>query len=148
MRDTKGGDVCVCCLQEGYGDILLRDDVPAALPLAPPPFTLADVKNAIPRHCFERSLTTSLGHLAVDLIIVAFFFYLATFIEHPALPYYTRFVLWPIWWYAQVRHRIRRHSCQLLLADGGGLDDVMTGRRDDRCVGDRARVRPPGLLAL
>ena len=38
------------------------------------PFTLADIKAAIPKHCFERSLVTSLKHVAVDTIQVILLF--------------------------------------------------------------------------
>ncbi|KAL0482836.1 fatty acid desaturase [Acrasis kona] len=33
-----------------------------------PKFTVGDLRRAIPKHCFERSLATSFGHLAVDLL--------------------------------------------------------------------------------
>lgn len=75
--------------------------MPNALPLAPPPFTLADIKAAVPRHCFERSLPTSLFHLACDLVIVAVFGYLATLIGHDDVPPMSRWLLWPLYWYAQ-----------------------------------------------
>lgn len=89
-------------MQAPYGDILTTTNVPACLPLAPPPFTLADIKNAIPRHCFERSLVMGLFHLAIDLVIVAAFAFAATFIDHPDVPALARYVLWPAYWYAQV----------------------------------------------
>lgn len=88
-------------LQAPYGDILCQKNVPACLPLAPPPFTLADIKNAIPRHCFERSLVKSLLHLASDLVIVSVLGFLATLIEHPSVPALARYLLWPAYWYAQ-----------------------------------------------
>ncbi len=87
--------------QAPYGDTLLLKGVPATLPLAPPPFTLADIKAAVPRHCFERSLSTSLVHLVIDLVQVAILGYLATLIGHPDVPPMTRYLLWPLYWYAQ-----------------------------------------------
>lgn len=88
-------------LQAPYGDILLRNDAPKSLPLAPPPFTLSDIKNAVPRHCFERSLSTSLFHLTIDLIQVAILGYLASLLGHSDVPPMSRYILWPLYWYAQ-----------------------------------------------
>ena len=40
-------------------------------PTAPPPFTIATLRKAIPQHCFERSLLRSSLSLAVDLALAA-----------------------------------------------------------------------------
>lgn len=40
-------------------------------PTAPPPFTIATLRKAIPPHCFERSLLRSSLSLAVDLALAA-----------------------------------------------------------------------------
>lgn len=108
-------------MQAPYGDILTTTNVPACLPLAPPPFTLADIKNAIPRHCFERSLVQGLFHLAIDLVIVAAFAFAATFIDHPDVPALARYVLWPAYWYAQVSPRTPREACE---GQGEGQRDM------------------------
>jgi len=75
---------------------------PRNLCVDPPPFTLKTLRDAIPAHCFKRSLPTSLMHLASDLALVASFFYLATWIDsYEALPVWSKYVLWPIYWGAQ-----------------------------------------------
>jgi omega-6 fatty acid desaturase (delta-12 desaturase) len=76
-------------------------DRPKQFPLEPPKFTLADIIKAIPPHCFKRNLFHSLMHLFSDLSIIATFFYLATWISHPSLPQWSRYILWPMYWYAQ-----------------------------------------------
>ena len=52
-----------------------------------------------------RSLIRSLGHLASDLLIVTGLFYAATFIDHPDLPSWAKYILWPVYWFVQVRER-------------------------------------------
>ncbi|KAM0835175.1 hypothetical protein ACQ4PT_063110 [Festuca glaucescens] len=47
-------------------------------PTDKPPFTLAEIKKAIPPHCFERSLIKSSYYLLHDLFIVAALVYFAT----------------------------------------------------------------------
>lgn len=37
---------------------------------AAPPFSLADVRNAIPSHCFERSAPRSFAYLVFDVAVV------------------------------------------------------------------------------
>lgn len=77
---------------------------PSNPPIAPPPFTLKDLKDAIPKHCFERHLSTSLGYLAVDLLKAFLLGYAATYISEASaygLPQWARFVLWPMYWWAQ-----------------------------------------------
>lgn len=38
---------------------------------APPPFGLSDIREAIPKQCWEKNTLRSMGHLAVDVAIVA-----------------------------------------------------------------------------
>mmetsp|Transcript_30703 Transcript_30703/g.42035 ORF Transcript_30703/g.42035 Transcript_30703/m.42035 type:complete len:459 (+) Transcript_30703:107-1483(+) len=54
---------------------------PANLPLEPPTFTLTNIRDAIPAHCFKRNLFTSLGYLFIDLVYIAAFGYAATYIS-------------------------------------------------------------------
>lgn len=86
---------------EPYADGILDPLRPANLPLEMPKFTLKDIKDAIPKHCFERNMFTSFTHLFSDLAIVAVFGYLATYINSPLLPAWSAYVLWPIYWFAQ-----------------------------------------------
>ncbi len=37
---------------------------------APPPFTLADIRNAVPKHCWEKDTARSVFHLVKDVSIV------------------------------------------------------------------------------
>ena len=39
--------------------------------------------------------------MVVDLSFVALFYYLSTFINHPALPSFAPYILWPLYWAAQ-----------------------------------------------
>ncbi|CBJ49159.1 Fatty acid desaturase [Ectocarpus siliculosus] len=78
-----------------------RYPAPKPLPLARPPFKFSDVQKAVPRHCFKRNLATSATHLASDLIMVATFGYLATFISGGAIPAWAGWLLWPTYWFVQ-----------------------------------------------
>lgn len=80
---------------------ILDKDAPTPLPLEPPTFTLMDIKNAIPAHCFKRSLGTSLVHLASDISLIAVLFYASLFIGADFLPSWSSYILWPTYWYAQ-----------------------------------------------
>eukprot|EP01038_Epipyxis_sp_PR26KG_P006817 gene6817-9333_t len=84
-------------------DGILDPRRPANLPLVPPKFTLKDIRDAIPAHCFQRNLFISLSHLASDLSIIAVLGYLASWIAaSPSfLPAWSPFVLWPLYWFAQ-----------------------------------------------
>ncbi|KAK9055451.1 hypothetical protein SSX86_026534 [Deinandra increscens subsp. villosa] len=69
-------------------------------PTSKPPFTLADIKNAIPPHCFERSTVRSFLYLIADLTAASIFYYLATtYIPH--LPHPLPYLAWPVYWAVQ-----------------------------------------------
>lgn len=74
---------------------------PKPLPTDKLNFDLNDIKKAIPKHCFERSLVTSFGYLIHDLVLTALLVYGATFIGHPSLPAWSSYVLWPVYWICQ-----------------------------------------------
>lgn len=78
-----------------------RYPAPKPLPLARPPFKFSDLQKAVPRHCFKRNLATSAFHLANDLVMVATFGYLATFIDDGSLPAWAGWLLWPLYWFVQ-----------------------------------------------
>ena len=44
--------------------------LPKRPPTQPPPFTLADLRRAVPEHCFERSYARSFYHLGEDLVLL------------------------------------------------------------------------------
>ncbi|KAI7744056.1 hypothetical protein M8C21_006681, partial [Ambrosia artemisiifolia] len=65
-----------------------------------PPFTLSDLKKAIPAHCFERSVIRSSYYVVHDLIVAYVFYYLAnTYI--PLLPTPWAYLAWPVYWFCQ-----------------------------------------------
>ncbi|KAJ4828532.1 Delta(12) fatty acid desaturase [Turnera subulata] len=68
-------------------------------PHTKPPFTLADLKKAIPPHCFERSLLRSLDYVVRDLSAVFFLYYSTKFI--PLLPSPLQYIAWPVYWFLQ-----------------------------------------------
>lgn len=77
-------------------------------PLKKPKFTLKTIRDAIPPHCFKRSLTRSMIHLIKDCMVVALFGWMATHISSlptlfptMPLPQWVVYVAWPIYWYAQ-----------------------------------------------
>lgn len=70
------------------------------VPISKPPFTLSEIKKAIPPHCFRRSLIRSFSYLVYDLILVSIFYYVATTYFHN-LPQPLSFVAWPIYWALQ-----------------------------------------------
>jgi len=86
---------------EPFADGILDPSRPKNLPVQPPKFTLKTIKDAIPAHCFKRNLWKSLSYLLSDLLVVCVLFYLSTWIGHPSLPAWSKYILWPIYWYAQ-----------------------------------------------
>jgi len=79
------------------------------VPAVKPPFSVGDIRKAIPAHCFSRPLSKSFGYLFWDLFLVAVIYYASTFIEPlasnerfgatwgPVL----RHVLWTAYWICQ-----------------------------------------------
>ncbi|MFS7934312.1 putative acyl-lipid omega-6 desaturase (cytochrome b5) [Helianthus anomalus] len=53
------------------------DEAVKRAPSSKPPFTLGDIKKAIPPHCFNRSLLRSSSYLFVDLFFSFLFYYIA-----------------------------------------------------------------------
>ncbi|XP_052163091.1 fatty acid desaturase DES2-like [Oryza glaberrima] len=83
--------------------LLRRSGSSAAMQRSPvykPPFTLGDIKKAIPPHCFHRSVIKSFSYLLHDLAIAAGLLYFAL-VGIPALPSILRLVAWPLYWAAQ-----------------------------------------------
>ncbi|GAV63063.1 FA_desaturase domain-containing protein/DUF3474 domain-containing protein [Cephalotus follicularis] len=69
-------------------------------PSAKPPFTLSQVKKAIPPRCFQRSLLRSFSYVVFDLCFVSLFYYIATSYFH-LLPYPLTYLAWPLYWIFQ-----------------------------------------------
>jgi hypothetical protein len=66
-----------------------------------PQFTVGDLRRAIPKHCFERSLVKSSQYLLADLVAVAALVYASTFIDSLPVPVVARAVLWAVYWFFQ-----------------------------------------------
>lgn len=70
------------------------------VPAAKPPFTLGELKKAIPPHCFHRSVLRSFSYVVYDLTLASIFYYIATtyFQNLPSLLFYPA---WALYWAAQ-----------------------------------------------
>lgn len=62
-------------------------------PGAPPPFNLADIRAAIPKHCWVKNPWRSMCYVVRDVAIV---FGLAA-----VAAYFNSWLLWPLYWFAQ-----------------------------------------------
>lgn len=75
---------------------------PIPQPISRPQFTLADLKNAIPPHCFQRSMLKSFGYLASDFVIVSSLFLCAyILLEQQSPPFYCQLVGYSLYWFCQ-----------------------------------------------
>lgn len=75
----------------------------ARVPSDRPPFTLGDLRKAIPAHCWKRDTLKSFSYLLVDVLICSALAYAATWIDHSAVPRPLAWlVLWPMYWFWQV----------------------------------------------
>lgn len=78
-------------------------------PTAVPPFSVGDIRKAIPEHCFQRSYVTSFRYLFVDLAVVAALFYCSSFIDATLTDarfgatagWALRVVAWTAYWWIQ-----------------------------------------------
>ncbi|GAB4821985.1 hypothetical protein N2152v2_009031 [Parachlorella kessleri] len=59
----------------------------------PPPFSLQDIRDAIPKHCFEKDVFRSFAYLALDVGVVCALAYGAYHLDNP--------LVWPLYWLAQ-----------------------------------------------
>lgn len=62
-------------------------------PGAPPPFKLADIRAAIPKHCWVKNPWKSMSYVVRDVAVV---FGLAA-----AAAYLNNWAVWPLYWFAQ-----------------------------------------------
>lgn len=70
------------------------------VPHAKPPFTLGEIKKAIPPHCFQRSLARSFSYVAYDLALALAFAVVAASC-FPLLPAPLASLAWPVYWACQ-----------------------------------------------
>ncbi|GAV63954.1 FA_desaturase domain-containing protein/DUF3474 domain-containing protein [Cephalotus follicularis] len=106
-----------------------ESDAMKRVPHMKPPFTLSQVKKAIPPHCFKRSVPRSFSYIAYDLAIVSLFYYVATTYFHQ-LPRSLSYLAWPIYWALQgcvatglwvIAHECGHHA----FSDYQWLDDTV-----------------------
>jgi omega-6 fatty acid desaturase (delta-12 desaturase) len=72
-------------LQDGYGNEFSMPD-----------YTINDIRNAIPKHCFERSAATGLYYVARDIVTLVGTFYLFNkFVTPENIPSYA--IRWGLW---------------------------------------------------
>ena len=76
---------------------ILDPSRPDYFPLDDIPLKLSELKQAIPAHCFERSLIRSFAHLFFDIALVLTLGYLATYIQYTGP---LQYALWPMYWVA------------------------------------------------
>lgn len=77
---------------------------PPQVPSEPTPFSVGDLRRAIPKHCFERSLLKSSAYLLADLLAAAALYCAASSLASPALglPAWLRYgLVWPVYWFLQ-----------------------------------------------
>ncbi|OWM72587.1 hypothetical protein CDL15_Pgr013055 [Punica granatum] len=75
-------------------------DIARRAPHSKPPFTLSDLRSAIPPHCFHRSLLMSSSYLIRDFAL-AFLFYHSAVTYIPLLPKPLACMAWPVYWFLQ-----------------------------------------------
>lgn len=104
-------------------------DVIRRVPYSKPPFTVGEIKKAIPPHCFRRSVLHSFSYVVYDLIIAFLFYYLATNYIH-LLPQRFSYLAWLVYWICQgcvltgvwvVAHECGHHA----FSDYQWLDDTV-----------------------
>jgi hypothetical protein len=81
-----------------YAEGVSRKDLPLQ-----PNFTVDDLRNCIPPHCWNRSLLKSFSYLAWDLLLIGVTAYLAFhYIEDPRVPVWLQIPLWGLYLLFQV----------------------------------------------
>ncbi|KAK1386693.1 Omega-6 fatty acid desaturase, endoplasmic reticulum [Heracleum sosnowskyi] len=105
------------------------EEVLQRVPVSKPPFTVGDLKKAIPPHCFKRSVLRSFSYVVYDLVIASILYYVATnYIQ--LLPHPLSYIAWPIYGYVQgcfltgiwvIAHECGHHA----FSDYQWLDDTV-----------------------
>lgn len=63
------------------------------------PFTLSEIRKAIPKHCFERSVVRSFSYFFRDVFAITVLVYVSTFIDGSSLSVVVKYgLLWPMYW--------------------------------------------------
>lgn len=104
-------------------------DTTKRVPCEKPPFSVGDLKKAIPPHCFKRSIPRSFSYLISDIIIASCFYYVATN-YFSLLPQPLSYLAWPLYWACQgcvltgiwvIAHECGHHA----FSDYQWLDDTV-----------------------
>lgn len=99
------------------------------VPSTKPPFTLGELKKAIPPHCFQRSVIRSFSYVVYDITIASIFYYVAT-TYFQTLPSHFQYPAWALYWAAQgciltglwvIAHECGHHA----FSDYQWLDDTV-----------------------
>lgn len=121
---------------------------PGAPPAEPPPFSVADIRRAIPEHLFERSAFWGFVHLFRDLALVAALVAANAAVQGAAgVPAAVKLAVWPVYWYLAgcyltgvwvVAHECghQAFSSSRLLNDTVGFVLVRRGRGGEVARGD------------
>ncbi|KAM6552052.1 hypothetical protein CsatB_001860 [Cannabis sativa] len=118
----------------GLGDkihVPNKNNMVKRAPHTKPPFTLSQIKKAIPPHCFKRSLLRSFSYLFHDLLLASLFYYVATSYFH-LLPNHplALYLAWPLYWIFQgcvcfaiwvIAHECGHHA----FSDYQWVDDIV-----------------------
>ncbi|KAJ1674923.1 hypothetical protein EV182_002294 [Spiromyces aspiralis] len=67
----------------------------------PPNFTIKELRDAVPAHCFKKSNLKSFSYVLVDLAAILTLGYLATFIDTDFVPSVLRVPAWLLYWWFQ-----------------------------------------------
>ncbi|XP_068651747.1 delta(12)-fatty-acid desaturase FAD2-like [Aristolochia californica] len=104
--------------------------VKGRVPCAKPPFTVGQIKKAIPPHCFRRSVLRSFSYVIYDLAIVTLLYLFASYMI-PLIPSgHLRLVAWGVYWVMQgcfltgvwvIAHECGHHA----FSDYSWLDDTV-----------------------
>lgn len=72
-------------------------------PVAPPTLTIKMIRDAVPKHCFERSFLRSLSHLLLDLAMISAMGVAMWYCDrHAGLPrLVANCLVWPLYWWFQ-----------------------------------------------
>jgi omega-6 fatty acid desaturase (delta-12 desaturase) len=70
--------------------------------LVTPPYSVQELRDCVPAHCFVKSNVTSFTYLAVDLAIVAALLFVGAWLHFRAnMPTWLALIVWPIYWFVQ-----------------------------------------------
>ncbi|XP_021721668.1 delta(12)-fatty-acid desaturase FAD2-like [Chenopodium quinoa] len=106
-----------------------KSDALNRVPYEKPPFTLGQIKKAIPPHCFQRSVLRSFAYVVYDFTIAFILYYVATNYIN-LLPKPFNYLAWPVYGFVQgcvltgvwvIAHECGHHA----FSDYQWLDDTV-----------------------